>query len=109
MNQLYFQGSVVTNRDGVWLPVALPPGDYTLQAGAPDYGAWPAPRRTNLSHTSLTITTTLAPSTNVIAAGDFEGDQVYLHLSCLSLHLREFFFIFNRFDIFAKLARTSRG
>ena len=69
--------SVVTNRDGKWLQVALRPDNYTFQAEASGYAAWPTPRRINFSHTPLTITTTLAPLTNAIAAADFEGDQVW--------------------------------
>jgi hypothetical protein len=71
------QVSVVTNREGAWLPMALKPGEYTFQARASAYGAWAAPRRINLSHTPITITTTLAPLTNVLAAADFEGNRVW--------------------------------
>ncbi len=71
------QESLTTNQDGQWPPVPILPGDYTLQASAPGYGAWPAPRRVSLTDTPTTITMTLAPPTNALVSGDFEGDQVW--------------------------------
>jgi len=71
------QESLTTSQDGLWPPLPLLPGDYEVQASAPPYGAWPAPHRVSLSDKPTTITMTLAPPTNEIASGDFEGDQVW--------------------------------
>jgi hypothetical protein len=71
------QEQLTTDLAGQWPPLPLLPGDYELQAGAPGYGAWPAPRRVSLADAPTTITVTLAPPTNAIASGDFEGDQVW--------------------------------
>jgi hypothetical protein len=71
------QESAVTGEDGRWPPIPLLPGDYTLQADAPGYAAWPAPRRVTSGDETTTITTTVAPVANAIASGDFEDDQVW--------------------------------
>ncbi len=71
------QESVVTDEAGRWLPVSLLPGEYTVQASAPGYGAWPAPRRISLGHAAQAITTTVPPATNAVASGDFEDSQVW--------------------------------
>lgn len=71
------QEIVVTGPDGGWPPLPLLPGDYTLQASAPGYGDWPAPQRVSLSQAARPITTTLAPATNAVASGDFEGAAVW--------------------------------
>jgi hypothetical protein len=71
------QENVVTNSEGRWLPLSLPPGDYSLQAAAPAYGIWPASRRFILTNTPAIITLTVAPPVNAIAGGDFEGNQVW--------------------------------
>ena len=70
------QESLVTDGAGVWPPLSLPPGEYTFQAGAPAYSAWPTPRQLNLSAPTM-ITLTLGPALNSIESGDFEGNQVW--------------------------------
>lgn len=70
------QETLTTNAAGQWPPLPLLGGEYELQASAPGYAAWPAPRRVSLTDTA-TITLTLAPLTNAIASGDFEGDGVW--------------------------------
>jgi hypothetical protein len=71
------QETVATDSSGQWLPVALRPGDYTVQAQASGYGQWPAPRHITLTETPTVITTTLAPAMNVVMSGDFEGNEVW--------------------------------
>lgn len=71
------QEIVVTDETGRWLPVSLLPGEYTVQASAPGYGSWPAPRRIGLNQTARAITTTLPPAINAVASGDFEDSQVW--------------------------------
>ena len=68
---------VVTKDDGAWLPLSLPPGEYNVQAHASGYSSWPAPQRVILNNAPLTVTTTVAPLTNAIVSGDFEGNQVW--------------------------------
>jgi hypothetical protein len=67
---------VTTDSRGVWGPVPLSPGEYTFSAVAPNYSAWPAPRRLTIT-TSTSLTLTLAPLTNNLTAGDFEGDKIW--------------------------------
>ena len=70
--------SLTTTIEGAWAPALLIPGDYAVQASAPAYGVWPAPRRVQLeSATRLLLT--LAPPDNAIIAGDFEGNEVWQH------------------------------
>lgn len=66
-----------TNPAGQWQPVPLLPGIYTFQADAPGYGLWPAPRHINLTGNPLTVTLTLAPATEAVSGGDFEGADVW--------------------------------
>ncbi|NJN93980.1 MAG: carboxypeptidase regulatory-like domain-containing protein [Anaerolineales bacterium] len=70
------QETLTTNTAGQWSPLPLLGGAYEFQASAPGYTAWPAPRQVSLTGTA-TITLTLAPATNAIASGDFEGDNVW--------------------------------
>jgi hypothetical protein len=65
-----------TNEVGRWSPLSVPPGDYTFQATAPNYATWPDPRHLRVE-TPLTLTLTLAPTPNILAHGDFEGEQVW--------------------------------
>ncbi len=71
-----FQDSRTTGADGTWLPLSLPAGEYVFETGAPGYETWPAPRRVTVA-ASTTLTLTLAPLENALAAGDFEGDEVW--------------------------------
>lgn len=83
----------LTDVDGTWPPVALLPGDYTATAGAPDYGSWPAPRSVPLDDRSETLLLTLAPLDNAVAAGDFEGSDVWSRWDWagqVDLHFRAF-------------------
>lgn len=68
---------VTTLPDGRWPALSLLPGDYELQVTAPGYASWSAARRVSLTDASRAIIVTLAPPTNAIASGDFEGDQVW--------------------------------
>lgn len=77
LNGSNIQENLATNQEGLWPPIPLLPGDYELQASAPGYGSWPAAQRMKMAGASMNITMTLAPPTNTIASGDFEGDQVW--------------------------------
>lgn len=70
------QASALTGDDGSWPAISLPAGRYTIQAEAAGYTAWPAPRQVALAEPSA-LTLTLAPAENSVAAGDFEGSQVW--------------------------------
>lgn len=70
------QSSAATGPDGAWPALSLPAGDYEARAEAPGYAAWPAPHRLNLAAPAA-ITLTLAPASNAVSAGDFEGNQVW--------------------------------
>lgn len=70
------QEHLTTGQDGAWPPLALPAGEYTFQASAPAYAAWPAPQQVDIELPTA-ITLTLAPLANQVASGDFEGDQVW--------------------------------
>jgi hypothetical protein len=63
---------------GRWGPVALLPGDYQFAARptGPDFAAWPAARPIDLT-APVSLTLTLAPPENTLAAGDFEGGEVW--------------------------------
>lgn len=66
---------VTTGEGGLWSATLLA-GDYAFYARAPGYGTWPAPRHVTVGD-STPITLTLAPAVNAVAAGDFEGPQVW--------------------------------
>lgn len=70
------QQTVTTDASGNWPPLAVSPGQYELQASASGYATWPAPRRVSLTETTQ-LTLTLAPPVNLIASGDFEGNEVW--------------------------------
>ncbi len=65
----------VTSDGGLW-SATLPAGEYAFYASADDHGAWPAPRYLTVSGTTR-ITLTLAPESNAVTAGDFEGGHVW--------------------------------
>jgi hypothetical protein len=71
------QESLTTDTSGQWPPVSLPPGDYTLQASAAGYSAWPNPRQVSLAADPQAITLTLTPVVNAVTSGDFEGQEVW--------------------------------
>jgi hypothetical protein len=73
----HIQEFLTTDPTGHWPPLPLLPGDYEFQASAPGYATWPAAHRVSLTDASGVMTLTLAPPTNLIVAGDFEGDQVW--------------------------------
>jgi hypothetical protein len=73
----HLREQLTTTPNGQWPPLPLLPGDYELRAVAPGYAAWPAPQRVSLTGLPATLTVTLAPPTNAITSGDFEGDQVW--------------------------------
>ncbi len=66
---------VASGEGGLWSATLLA-GEYAFYASAPGYGAWLAPRQMTASD-STPITLTLAPAVNAVAAGDFEGPQVW--------------------------------
>jgi hypothetical protein len=51
-------------------------GEYAFNASADGHGQWPAPRYVTISDTTA-LTLTLAPLSNSVAAGDFEGSDVW--------------------------------
>jgi len=66
---------VTSDEGGLW-SATLQAGDYAFYARAPGYGTWPAPRYVTVSET-IHITLTLSPPLNAVAAGDFEGPNVW--------------------------------
>jgi len=68
--------SEVTSGEGGLWSAALSEGEYAFHASAPGYGAWPASRYVAVSD-STHVTLTLAPPVNAVAAGDFEGPDVW--------------------------------
>jgi len=66
---------VASGEGGLW-SAALQTDEYAFFSNAPGYGAWPAPRHVTISET-IHITLTLAPPVNAVAAGDFEGSDVW--------------------------------
>ncbi|MFN8455399.1 MAG: carboxypeptidase regulatory-like domain-containing protein [Anaerolineae bacterium] len=76
LTSLNAQQTVTTNAAGSWPPLPLSPGEYELHTSAPGYGTWPASRRVSLTETTR-LTLTLAPPTNALASGDFEGNEVW--------------------------------
>jgi hypothetical protein len=67
---------LVTNSAGLWGPVSLLAGDYSIEASADGYTTWPSSRRVTISATT-SLPLTLAPPVNHISAGDFEGSDVW--------------------------------
>lgn len=65
----------VTGDGGLW-SATLPVGEYAFYASADGHGAWPAPRYLTI-HDAASITLTLAPESNAVTAGDFEGGHVW--------------------------------
>ena len=68
--------SWVTSDDGFWSAGALLAGEYAFYASAEGHGTWPAPRYVTISD-ATGITLTLAPPSNAVTAGDFEGENVW--------------------------------
>ena len=66
---------VTSGEGGLW-SATLSEGEYAFYASAPGYGTWPAPRHVAVSD-STHVTLTLAPPVNAVAAGDFEGLDVW--------------------------------
>ena len=64
-----------TDSSGHWSAV-LEQGEYDFYASAEDHGAWPAPRNLTIAD-STTITLTLAPESDAVTYGDFEGGHVW--------------------------------
>lgn len=69
------QLSLVTTPTGDW-SIALLPGAYDVQAAAPGFAGWPAPRSITVD-ASGAITLTVAPADNRLSSGDFEGSEVW--------------------------------
>jgi len=69
---------LTTDAAGRWGPVALLPGDYQLAArpDTPDFAPWPAARSISLT-APISLALTLSPAENALAAGDFEGGDVW--------------------------------
>jgi hypothetical protein len=67
---------LVTNSAGLWGPVSLLAGDYSIEASAAGEMAWPSSRRVTLN-AAASLPVTLAPPLNYITAGDFEGSEVW--------------------------------
>lgn len=65
----------VTGDGGLWSATLLV-GEYAFYASANGHGAWPAPRYLTI-HEAASITLTLAPESNAVTAGDFEGGHVW--------------------------------
>jgi len=67
--------TAVTGDGGLW-GETLVEGEYAFNASADGHGQWPAPRHVTISDTTV-VTLTLAPLSNAVAAGDFEGSDVW--------------------------------
>ncbi len=68
--------SFITDSEGIWSGQVWP-GAYQLTAHAETYPAWPSPRYLTITSPITNILLTLAPFSNTIEQGDFEGDQVW--------------------------------
>lgn len=69
-------GSFTTDSNGYWAIGDIAAGTYDLQTSAPRMQSWPAARRTYLDSNSSPLLT-LAPDTNAVENGDFEGASIY--------------------------------
>jgi hypothetical protein len=69
--------SVTTGSDGSWSAGPVAPGEYEFEASASGYATWPEPRQITISDETDEIVLTLAPPTNAVAEGDFDGDFVW--------------------------------
>jgi hypothetical protein len=65
----------ITGDGGLWR-ATLPQGEYAFYASADGHGQWPSPRYVTISDTT-SVTLTLAPQSNAVVAGDFEGSNVW--------------------------------
>jgi hypothetical protein len=69
--------SVTTGSNGSWSAGPVTPGAYAFEASASGYGTWPEPRQLTINAETEKIVLTLAPLTNAVAEGDFEGDLIW--------------------------------
>lgn len=67
---------VTADSSGAWSAGPLSAGAYEIEASASGYGDWPAPRQLDIT-ADTEVLLTVAPLTNAVAHGDFEGSFVW--------------------------------
>jgi len=70
------QETQTSDSYGRWTSGLLPPGKYEFRTFSPNFRDWSAPRIIDIA-TNSNIVLTLAPLTNAVSEGDFEGGYIW--------------------------------